>query len=168
MFVCLCVCVCLCCVALQGISLALSLHAPTQELRLTIVPSARAYPLEKLMTVSQAQCADQCLCSTRKCLYAQGHACMHNDMSVCRKVCLRVPVFCRLYVSTRWTPISASLWSTLCCQGSMTVSVSSHHALRTACLALKGSQHVLGHTHFTVVRTWRHVVRVPCRVRVLS
>jgi hypothetical protein len=33
----------------QGVSLALSLHAPTQELRKTIVPSARAYPLPKLM-----------------------------------------------------------------------------------------------------------------------
>ena len=34
---------------LPGISLALSLHAPTQELRKTIVPSAKAYPLDKLM-----------------------------------------------------------------------------------------------------------------------
>ena len=32
-----------------GISLALSLHAPTQELRMQIVPSARAWPLDKLM-----------------------------------------------------------------------------------------------------------------------
>jgi adenine C2-methylase RlmN of 23S rRNA A2503 and tRNA A37 len=31
------------------VSLALSLHAPDQELRRTIVPSARAYPLERLM-----------------------------------------------------------------------------------------------------------------------
>ena len=30
-------------------SLALSLHAPSQELRQQIVPSARAYPLHKLM-----------------------------------------------------------------------------------------------------------------------
>lgn len=30
-------------------SLALSLHAPDQELRRQIVPSARAYPLERLM-----------------------------------------------------------------------------------------------------------------------
>lgn len=35
---------------LPGISLALSLHAPTQELRARIVPSARAYPLDRLMT----------------------------------------------------------------------------------------------------------------------
>jgi adenine C2-methylase RlmN of 23S rRNA A2503 and tRNA A37 len=35
--------------ALQGVSLALSLHAPNQELRQQIVPSARAYKLEKLM-----------------------------------------------------------------------------------------------------------------------
>lgn len=34
---------------LPGISLALSLHAPTQELRQRIVPSARAWPLEKLL-----------------------------------------------------------------------------------------------------------------------
>ncbi|PNW88417.1 hypothetical protein CHLRE_01g028450v5 [Chlamydomonas reinhardtii] len=34
---------------LPGVSLALSLHAPTQELRLQIVPSARAYKLDKLM-----------------------------------------------------------------------------------------------------------------------
>ena len=34
---------------LPGLSLALSLHAPTQELRESIVPSARAYKLEKLM-----------------------------------------------------------------------------------------------------------------------
>eukprot|EP00891_Asterochloris_glomerata_P007037 jgi/Astpho2/7037/e_gw1.00107.93.1_t len=35
---------------LPGISLALSLHAPTQEVRRTIVPSAQAYPLDKLIT----------------------------------------------------------------------------------------------------------------------
>lgn len=34
---------------LPGVSLALSLHAPTQELRKTIVPSAKAYPLDRLM-----------------------------------------------------------------------------------------------------------------------
>lgn len=34
---------------LPGVSLALSLHAPTQELRQKIVPSARAYKLDKLM-----------------------------------------------------------------------------------------------------------------------
>lgn len=34
---------------LPGVSLALSLHAPTQALRQTIVPSARAYKLDKLM-----------------------------------------------------------------------------------------------------------------------
>lgn len=34
---------------LPGLSLALSLHAPTQELRQTIVPSAKAYKLDKLM-----------------------------------------------------------------------------------------------------------------------
>jgi adenine C2-methylase RlmN of 23S rRNA A2503 and tRNA A37 len=45
---------------LQGVSLALSLHAPTQELRRTIVPSARAYPLHKLMdAVAEYQAASQ-------------------------------------------------------------------------------------------------------------
>lgn len=34
---------------LPGVSLALSLHAPTQELRQQIVPSARAFPLNRLM-----------------------------------------------------------------------------------------------------------------------
>ncbi|KAL4539433.1 hypothetical protein Ndes2437B_g02191 [Nannochloris sp. 'desiccata'] len=34
---------------LPGVSLALSLHAPNQELRAKIVPSARAYKLDKLM-----------------------------------------------------------------------------------------------------------------------
>lgn len=34
---------------LPGLSLALSLHAPTQQLRETIVPSAKAYKLDKLM-----------------------------------------------------------------------------------------------------------------------
>ena len=32
-----------------GVSLALSLHAPNQELRKELVPSARAYKLDKLM-----------------------------------------------------------------------------------------------------------------------
>lgn len=34
---------------LPGVNLALSLHAPTQELRCQIVPTAKAYPLNKLM-----------------------------------------------------------------------------------------------------------------------
>jgi hypothetical protein len=33
---------------MPGVSLALSLHAPNQELRRQIVPSARAYPLHKV------------------------------------------------------------------------------------------------------------------------
>ena len=33
----------------SGVSLAVSLHAPTQALRATFVPAARAYPLDKLM-----------------------------------------------------------------------------------------------------------------------
>jgi len=36
---------------IPGIRLALSLHAPTQELRLRIVPTAKAYPLDKLLEV---------------------------------------------------------------------------------------------------------------------
>lgn len=34
---------------LPGVSLALSLHAPNQALRRSLVPSAAAYPLERLM-----------------------------------------------------------------------------------------------------------------------
>lgn len=39
---------------LPGLSLALSLHAPTQELRQSIVPSARAYKLDKLLAAVDA------------------------------------------------------------------------------------------------------------------
>jgi adenine C2-methylase RlmN of 23S rRNA A2503 and tRNA A37 len=38
---------------MPGVSLALSLHAPNQELRKQIVPSARAYPLHKLLQAVQ-------------------------------------------------------------------------------------------------------------------
>jgi adenine C2-methylase RlmN of 23S rRNA A2503 and tRNA A37 len=41
---------------LPGVSLALSLHAPTQDGRAAIVPSARAYPLPKLMAALDAYC----------------------------------------------------------------------------------------------------------------
>lgn len=34
---------------LPGVSLALSLHAPEQTLRVRLVPSARAYPLDRLL-----------------------------------------------------------------------------------------------------------------------
>lgn len=34
---------------LPGVNLALSLHAPTQDLRCQIVPTAKAYPLHKLL-----------------------------------------------------------------------------------------------------------------------
>ena len=34
---------------LPGVNLALSLHAPTQQLRERIVPTAKAYPLPKLL-----------------------------------------------------------------------------------------------------------------------
>ena len=45
-------------VELPGVSLALSLHAPNQALRQRIVPSARAYPLERLMAaVAEYQAA---------------------------------------------------------------------------------------------------------------
>ncbi|CAM6052135.1 unnamed protein product [Sphagnum compactum] len=37
---------------LPGVNLAISLHAPTQELRSQIVPTSRAYPLHKLMAAS--------------------------------------------------------------------------------------------------------------------
>ena len=39
---------------LPGVSLAVSLHAPNQELRQSIVPSAKAYPLHKLMATLDA------------------------------------------------------------------------------------------------------------------
>jgi adenine C2-methylase RlmN of 23S rRNA A2503 and tRNA A37 len=35
---------------LPGVSLALSLHAPDQSLRASLVPSARAYPLDRIMS----------------------------------------------------------------------------------------------------------------------
>jgi hypothetical protein len=50
-FVCLSVCQA---EDLPGVSLALSLHAPTQELRQAIVPSAKAYKLDKLMAAVAA------------------------------------------------------------------------------------------------------------------
>ncbi|GAQ91144.1 radical SAM superfamily protein [Klebsormidium nitens] len=39
---------------LPGVRLALSLHAPTQALRATLVPAARAYPLDRLMAALDA------------------------------------------------------------------------------------------------------------------
>lgn len=46
--------------AVQGVSLALSLHAPNQELRKQIVPSARAYPLHRLFAaIEEYQAATQ-------------------------------------------------------------------------------------------------------------
>jgi adenine C2-methylase RlmN of 23S rRNA A2503 and tRNA A37 len=48
------------------LNLALSLHAPTQELRLQIVPSAKAFPLDKLM----AACWDHCA-QSKKALFVE-------------------------------------------------------------------------------------------------
>jgi adenine C2-methylase RlmN of 23S rRNA A2503 and tRNA A37 len=42
---------------LPGVLLALSLHAPTQELRQTIVPSAKAYKLDRLIACIEAYVA---------------------------------------------------------------------------------------------------------------
>ncbi|QDZ20325.1 ribosomal RNA large subunit methyltransferase [Chloropicon primus] len=39
---------------LPGVNLALSLHAPNQEIRLAIVPTGRAYPVEKLIAACRA------------------------------------------------------------------------------------------------------------------
>ncbi|CAH2053289.1 unnamed protein product [Thlaspi arvense] len=39
---------------LPGVSLAVSLHAPVQEIRCQIMPAARAFPLQKLMDALQA------------------------------------------------------------------------------------------------------------------
>lgn len=36
---------------LPGVNMAFSLHAPTQELRQQIVPSAKNYPLDKILQV---------------------------------------------------------------------------------------------------------------------
>lgn len=47
---------------LPGVRLALSLHAPTQALRATIVPAARAYPLDRLMAALDAYQAARCEC----------------------------------------------------------------------------------------------------------
>jgi sorting nexin-8 len=41
-----------------GVSLALSLHAPTQELRQQIVPTSKAWPLEKIMAAVDTYFAD--------------------------------------------------------------------------------------------------------------
>jgi adenine C2-methylase RlmN of 23S rRNA A2503 and tRNA A37 len=41
---------------LPGVNLALSLHAPNQELRYSIMPSARPFPLEKLMEAVDGYC----------------------------------------------------------------------------------------------------------------
>ena len=43
---------------LPNISLALSLHAPNQELRASFVPAARAYPLSRLMETVDNYCRD--------------------------------------------------------------------------------------------------------------
>lgn len=40
-------------VDLPGVCLALSLHAPTQELRQKIIPTASAYPLHKILDAVQ-------------------------------------------------------------------------------------------------------------------
>lgn len=56
---------------LPGLSLALSLHAPTQQLRETIVPSAKAYKLDKLM---QAIASYQQRTQQKAC-----HKCMHRS-----------------------------------------------------------------------------------------
>ena len=76
---------------LPGVSLALSLHAPSQELRQTIVPSAKAYPLDKLMAAIDKyqmqtrqkvpDCtADTCTfaCTHRACFAQQQTALMHT------------------------------------------------------------------------------------------
>jgi len=42
------------------VNLALSLHAPTQELRHSIVPAARAYPLPALMAALQHYQTQRC------------------------------------------------------------------------------------------------------------
>jgi adenine C2-methylase RlmN of 23S rRNA A2503 and tRNA A37 len=46
---------------LPMVNFALSLHAPTQELRETIVPSAKPYPMEKLMDAIDQHHAITCV-----------------------------------------------------------------------------------------------------------
>ena len=46
------------------VRLALSLHAPTQELRSEIVPSSKAYPLDKLMQAIDEHLAERYCCTT--------------------------------------------------------------------------------------------------------
>lgn len=45
---------------LPGVSLAISLHAPTQELRSEIVPAARGFPLSKLIAAVDAYLVGRC------------------------------------------------------------------------------------------------------------
>ena len=67
---------------LPGVSLALSLHAPTQELRKTIVPSAKAYPLDTLMAA-----VDKYHMQTRQKVIHQVFICIR--MLACRyKACV--------------------------------------------------------------------------------
>ena len=62
---------------LPGVSLALSLHAPTQELRKTIVPSAKAYPLDKLMAA-----VDKYQMQTRQKVTAAAQCCQETGSSM--------------------------------------------------------------------------------------
>ena len=62
---------------LPGVSLALSLHAPTQELRKTIVPSAKAYPLDKLMAA-----VDKYQMQTRQKVIAAAQHCQKTGSAV--------------------------------------------------------------------------------------
>ena len=62
---------------LPGVSLALSLHAPTQDLRKTIVPSAKAYPLDKLMAA-----VDKYQMQTRQKVTAAAQCCQETGSSM--------------------------------------------------------------------------------------
>lgn len=73
---------------LPGVSLALSLHAPTQELRKTIVPSAKAYPLDKLMAA-----VDKYQMHTRQKVITLAPYCSRTALSItwfCNVLCAYV------------------------------------------------------------------------------
>ena len=90
---------------LPGISLALSLHAPTQEVRRTIVPSAQAYPLDKLIAA-----VDKYQLLTRQ----RVSSSLHGAFMTCFAHFLWQPTGCRLGpAQPSWVvsmPLQYRLW----------------------------------------------------------
>ena len=115
---------------LPGVSLALSLHAPTQELRRTIVPSAKAYPLDKLMAavdkyqMHTRQKVDMSWCL--RTLTSMHHSPCQAHKSFCRAALVRQTMYkhcpacsSSVYFLSRSEGIwgCRCLWSTSCWQG---------------------------------------------------